>query len=331
MTIAKGPCLGGTSNWRSDGTPPHSGICSRCGCPAQRQPIVTPTVRSDLEMRMIDPRANADLPAMAAPEAVSVGAQPVPSCRILVVDDSRLYREGLVHLLAAELGANAVQAADSSSAVDPRPNTYEPGIVIVNLASCQGEDVPSAVVERWPQARVIVVGVDDTNVQQVISCAEAGVSGYVTQDYSLRELMDVIRDVTLCGSHVSARISAVLLHRVREVAVRRRGPECLDILTDREIQILRLISDGLSNQNIADELVIELHTVKNHVHSVLTKLGARRRGEAAALLTGWRRIERESAGSGPTVPPPPTMDPLGDHRSWSAMGIGALEHRRAHP
>jgi len=214
----------------------------------------------------------------------------VPSCRVLVVDDSRLYREGLVQLLAAQLGESAVVAADSSATVHARLRNHRPDIVLVNLATSHSEKVLSAVADELPDARVVVVGVDDTDVQQVIACVEAGVDGYVTRDYSLADLLHALRDVTDCGSHVSPRISSLLLERVRKGAVRRAGPAALDTLTDREIQILRLIGAGMSNQDIADELTIELHTVKNHVHSVLTKLGARRRGEAAALLVGWSQL-----------------------------------------
>lgn len=226
-----------------------------------------------------------------------LGSTPVahpaaPRCRILVVDDSRLYREGLVHLLAARLGQDSVGAADALAEVHVRLIADEPEVIIVNLTSFRSDEILTAIAERRPQAHVIVVGVDDTDERQVIGCAEAGVSGYVTRESSLADLMEVIDEVSAGGSHVSPRISSLLLRRVREVAVRRPAPACIDALTDREIQILRLLGAGLSNQGIADELIIELHTVKNHVHNLLTKLGVRRRGEAAALLTGWDRLGR---------------------------------------
>ena len=211
-------------------------------------------------------------------------------CRVLVVDDSRLYREGLVQLLAAQLGESAVMAADSSAAVRVRLRGHRPDIVLLNLATSRSDQVLSTVADASPDARVVVIGVDDTDAQQVIDCVHSGVDGYVTRDYSLTDLLQVLHDVTSCGSHVPPRISSLLLARVRQSAARRRGPSALDTLTEREIQILRLIGAGMSNQDIADELIIELHTVKNHVHSVLTKLGARRRGEAAALLAGWSQL-----------------------------------------
>lgn len=210
-----------------------------------------------------------------------------PCWRVLVVDDSRLYREGLVHLIEDRLDGSSVTAADSLSALLLQLAAHEPEVVIVNLASYESDEFLAAIAERRPEVHLVVVGLDDTDERQVIGCAESGVCGYVTRDYSLADLMDVIRDVGGGGSHIPPRVSSLLLRRVRQAAVRRASPACLDTLTEREIQILRLIGAGFANQGIADELTIELHTVKNHVHSLLTKLGVRRRGEAAALLTGW--------------------------------------------
>lgn len=244
-----------------------------------------------------------------------------PHCRILVVDDTRLYREGLVHLLAEQVGRDAVRAADSLASVLVRLAAGVVDVVdvvVVNLRTCQSEEILGAIAERRPDARVVVVGVDDADDRQVISCAEAGVSGYLTRENSLLDLVAVIAEVTAGGSHVSPRISSVLLRRVREVAVRRPGATSFDALTDREIQILRLIGAGYGNQRIADELTIELHTVKNHVHSLLAKLGVRRRGEAAALLTGWDRLGRLPAGPGTVVLPSPQIDPATDRRVQAA-------------
>lgn len=213
----------------------------------------------------------------------------VLTCRVLVVDDSRLYREGLVSLLAAELGSPCVAAADSFAVVQGRLEVSDPDVVLVNLACVDDIDVIASIRRQAPGVRVVVVGVDEADEEKVIACAEAGACGYVTRQDSLADLLAVIASVLEGGSHISPRIGSLLLGRVRQTATRRPEPHRMGSLTDREIQILRLISAGCSNQDIADQLTIELHTVKNHVHSVLTKLGARRRGEAAALLASWDR------------------------------------------
>ncbi len=220
------------------------------------------------------------------PEAADPRRSSTSRCRVLVVDDSRLYRDGLVDLLSERFGAGVVAEAASRAALHAQLAVIEPEVVVVNLASCESGELVAAIVEKRPDAHVIVVGLDAADERLVIRCAEAGVSGYVTRDYSLADLVRVIDEVTSGGTHIPPRISALLLRRVRDAARQRPGPARLRALTHREIQILRLIGAGRSNQDIADELTIELHTVKNHVHSLLTKLGVSRRGEAAAVLAG---------------------------------------------
>ncbi|WP_168929334.1 response regulator transcription factor [Nocardioides sp. GY 10113] len=204
-----------------------------------------------------------------------------------MVDDSRLYREGLVELLSAGLGRGAVGSAASLSALEQLLAELPPDrpeVVVVNLAAARSNEILRTVEQLRAAAKVVAVGVDENDEGQVIGCAEAGVSGYLTREDSLADLISVIRNVSEGGTRVSQRISAMLLRRVRELAPERTTPARLEVLTDREIQILRLIGVGMSNRAIAEELTIELHTVKNHVHSMLAKLGVSGRGEAAALL-----------------------------------------------
>lgn len=223
------------------------------------------------------------------PDAADRRVPPTSACRVLVVDDSRLYRDGLVEHLSARFGAGAVSEAASLAALHTQLAVVAPDVVAVNLASCESGELLAAIADRRPKSQVIVVGLDASDERQVITCAEAGVSGYVTRDYSLVDLVAVIDEVASGGTHIPPLISALLLRRVREAGRQRTKPARLQALTQREIQILRLIGAGLSNRDIADELTIELHTVKNHVHSLLTKLGVRRRGEAAAVLAGVER------------------------------------------
>jgi DNA-binding NarL/FixJ family response regulator len=248
---------------------------------------------------------------------------PTAGCRVLVADDSRLYRDGLVDLLSSRMGAGAVAEADSLAAVRTQLAEIEPDVVVVNLASRESADLVAAIADRRPETQVIVVGLDASDERQVIDCAEAGVIGYVTRDYSLADLVAVIDEVTSGGTHIPPAISSLLLRRVREAARQRPKPARLQALSQRETQILRLITAGLSNQDIANELTIELHTVKNHVHSVLTKLGVRRRGEAAALLTGVDRSD-QVAVPGPRIPilHPGKMGPTMDPRTHASRGAG---------
>jgi DNA-binding NarL/FixJ family response regulator len=131
--------------------------------------------------------------------------------------------------------------------------------------------------------RVVVLGVHEVE-SEVMACAEAGVAGYVTREASLEELVNVVESVARGESLLAPRIGALLLRRVAEAAKHSRIPAAVDRLTPREIEIVGLIDEGLSNKQIAGQLSIELATVKNHVHSILEKLEVGRRAEAAARV-----------------------------------------------
>lgn len=228
----------------------------------------------------------------------------VPS--VLVVDDSRLYRDGLAVWLAGCLGEGAVGTADSLAGLSAHLGVAQPDVVVLNLATVDTPGILVELSERATVAQLIVVGVDENDENQVMACAEAGARGYLTRACSLTDLIHVIEEVVAGRTRMPERISTLVLRRVREAATERRRVPAMQVLTDREIQILRLIGLGMSNQDIAGELTIELHTVKNHVHSLLMKLGVRRRGEAAAMLAAWDDGHR---GSGIRVPGQQRMDP----------------------
>jgi DNA-binding NarL/FixJ family response regulator len=129
---------------------------------------------------------------------------------------------------------------------------------------------------------VIVVGIAEDEESEIIACAEAGVAGYHLRADSLDDLLALVSRVAAGESLCSPKVSAILLRRLSALATERRPEPKELVLTAREIQILRLLESGRSNQEIADELYIAVHTVKNHVHSVLNKLGVTTRAAAAA-------------------------------------------------
>ena len=204
--------------------------------------------------------------------------------RALVASDVRLYREGLADGLRRSGRAEVVGTASGGDAAVARVQELGPDVVLVDLAMADWEPAVRAIAARTA-ARVVVLGVREVE-EEVVACAEAGVSGYVTRAASLEELVDVVESVARGESLCSPRISALLLRRVSEVAGRERAAASADRLTPREAQIVGLIDEGLSNKQIAGQLSIELATVKNHVHNILEKLQVDRRGQAAARVRG---------------------------------------------
>jgi two-component system nitrate/nitrite response regulator NarL len=134
-------------------------------------------------------------------------------------------------------------------------------------------------------ASVVALAIAETETS-VIACAEAGAVGYVPRDASLADVAAVLRSVAAGETVCSPRIAAGLLRRLgaRAAGAAAGASEPTASLTPREVQILALIEQGMSNKEIARRLCIAVATVKNHVHNILEKLQVQRRAEAAAHL-----------------------------------------------
>ena len=138
-----------------------------------------------------------------------------------------------------------------------------------------------------PETKVLVLGLSEDK-KQIIQFVEAGASGVVSRDDSITELLETIRAANNEKAFVSPELASALMHRLSEVT--RLLMDCSDSypddanLTPRELEILEMIGNKMTNQQIADELMIEVGTVKNHVHNILDKLGVHSRKDARAYL-----------------------------------------------
>lgn len=210
-----------------------------------------------------------------------------PGVSILVVDDSTLYREGLAAIIADQPGVADVRVAWDLSSLRVVLDTGAAEVVLLNLASVDGRALLRTAREISPDSRLIVLGVSDDDEEEIVGCAEAGVAGYHLRSASLSELLALIHAVAAGQTLCPPRVTAILLQRLSVLAAQQRPASKVLVLTAREDQILRLLHVGLSNREIAARLSIEVHTVKNHVHSVLAKLGVRSRAEAASVLQAF--------------------------------------------
>jgi len=164
--------------------------------------------------------------------------------------------------------------------------------VDVALVSTQFPDqgaikLTQSIIEIKPSTKVLALGLTE-NRERVLRYVEAGAIGYVLRDDSLDDLINTIRAAQSGEAYVSPEIAAAMMERITELAhlfadVEHSVAESSG-LTPREIEVLDLIGQGLTNQEIAEQLFIEVGTVKNHVHSILDKLNVNTRGEAAAFL-----------------------------------------------
>ncbi len=204
--------------------------------------------------------------------------------RIAIVSDVRLYREGLEIALARDSRLELVGGISAIELLSLTLDSLKPEILIADISIVNSLEKIKLFIRRHPKVKVIALTVDE-NEQQVISCAEAGVAGYVCRDDSLEDLLNAIKQTFAGSLHCSSKYADCLFRRVAELAADKKNQEPFQSLTPREKRILELIRKGFTNKAIAKELSIQIATVKNHVHSILSKLNVKRRGQAAALVT----------------------------------------------
>jgi DNA-binding NarL/FixJ family response regulator len=202
--------------------------------------------------------------------------------RVLLVADVRLYRELLENAVAEEEGLEIV-GSTSCDVAALAAGMSEPDVVVVDTGSLTIPDGVHALATALPEAKIVGIGVADDE-DSVVALLEAGASGYVTAEQPLTDLVPAVEAASNGELRCPPQLSAALARRIAALATRaRRDPGSGD-LTPRQREIAGLIAEGLSNKQIARRLLIEQATVKNHVHSILVKLGVTRRDQVGHRL-----------------------------------------------
>lgn len=212
---------------------------------------------------------------------------------VVIADDCRLFRENLATVLAMR-GIDVHRLVWDLPSLVVALQAAEIGVIVLLNMAIRGVGLwVRAALEIKSDVRIIVLGASEDADSDIIACAEAGVAAYHMRTDSLDELISVIDDVAAGQTSCPPEISAALLRRFSALGAQKPSAPRELVLTTRETQILRMLELGRSNREIARYLDISVHTVKNHVHSLLTKLGVSTRVEAAALA----RTIRTDGGS----------------------------------
>jgi two-component system, NarL family, nitrate/nitrite response regulator NarL len=210
------------------------------------------------------------------------------SIRVVVACAVRLYSNGLGGALQHAPGSGIVVVGCAAGAMETlqlvaaRP----PAVVLLDVSMHGAVAVAGELRATCPQARTLMLVTDDCAGVDLLSCVRAGALGYVAPDGSLDDLVAAVQSAARGEVVCSPRFAAQVFDHVAELAQRERPEAALDQLTAREREIVELLAHGLSNKEIARRLAIRVPTVKNHVHSVLEKLGVRSRAAAARLARG---------------------------------------------
>ena len=205
--------------------------------------------------------------------------------RVLVASHIRLYREALGRVLEqAKEQITLVGVATSASDAIEQVHRLTPDIALLDMAMSDAFSVARQLGRFAGTSRIVALGMAE-NEAEVLNCAQIGIAGYVTREASIADMLEAVEATARGEVHCSPKIAGSLFRRIAALSTERaNGGVAPNALTARESQILRLLQQGMSNKMICRSLGIELPTVKNHVHSILNKLGIHRRTEAISLL-----------------------------------------------
>ena len=206
--------------------------------------------------------------------------------RVLVADDHPMLREGLVAVLGTQPDFDVIGEAADGSEVVRLAETLRPDVILLDLEMPEVDGVAALqrLRDAGSEARAIVFTAYDTD-ERILRSLRAGARGYLLKGASRAEIFDAIRTVHSGGSLLGPAVTSRLLEHIEQ------GDERSSDLTPRELEVLTLLARGLKNAEIADELFISERTVKFHVSSILAKLGAENRTEAARIAVRRGLVE----------------------------------------
>ncbi len=218
----------------------------------------------------------------------------MPKARVLLVEDHVVVRQGLKALFTGEGDIEVVGEADDGREALRRVSELQPDVVLMDISmpGFNGIEATRQIRQDHPDVKVVILSMH-SNEEYVFQVLRAGASGYVLKQSDSSEVLTAIRAALAGGSFLSPPISrAVIDDYVRRAEARGRG-RTLDLLTSREREVLQLLAEGLSNQEIADQLNISVKTVETHRGNMMKKLGVDSKIELVkyALRKGWASLD----------------------------------------
>jgi len=203
--------------------------------------------------------------------------------RVVLVDDHDLFRTGLRNLLEEHGGVQILAEAVNGAEAVKLVRDLAPDVVVMdlNMPTMSGVEATRHITAQSPLTRVIVLSISDEDAD-VMDAIVAGACGYLLKDSSISDVVTGIRSAAVGASLISPAIASKVLQRVRATTADADIAETLRTeLSDRELEVLKLIANGKDNAQIAAELVISPKTVKNHISNILMKLQIQNRIQAA--------------------------------------------------
>ncbi len=213
--------------------------------------------------------------------------------KVLIVDDQVLFREGLVGLINSQPNMAVVGEAGSAVEAVEKAGELKPDVILMdyNLPDGSGADAARMILKEQPKMNILFLTVMDSDAF-LFSAIRSGARGYLLKDMPFAELIQSIRNAGQGQPVLSPRMTLKLMSELAH-PTNEGSQEASDVsnLTTREVEILKLIGDNASNQEISEAMYISISTVKNHLHKLFIKLGLPNRQEVAryARRNGLRR------------------------------------------
>ncbi len=216
----------------------------------------------------------------------------VDTIRVLICDDHALFRRGLVMVLESEAGIEVVAEAEDGEDAVARAEETVPDVVLmdVRMPKMSGIEATRAIADVVPSAKILMLTVSDEE-EDLYEAVKAGATGYLLKEISIEEVANAIRAVTTGQSLISPSMASKLLSEFNNLAKQAQQKVLAPKLTDRELQVLKLVAQGLSNREVAEQLFISENTVKNHVRNILEKLHLHSRMEAVVYAVREKLLD----------------------------------------
>ncbi len=216
------------------------------------------------------------------------------SITVVIADDHALFRRGLTMVLESEPDIEVVGEANDGHEVVTLAEKYMPDLVLmdVRMPGRGGIDAAQAIKDAVPHTKILMLTISDEE-EDLYDAIKVGASGYLLKEISIEEVADSIRQVHAGQSLISPSMASKLLTEFAAMARKDEEKQQMPTprLTDREMEVLTLVAQGLNNRDIAKELFISENTVKNHVRNILEKLHLHSRMEAVVYAVREKLLE----------------------------------------
>ncbi|MBN1180191.1 MAG: response regulator transcription factor [Anaerolineae bacterium] len=205
--------------------------------------------------------------------------------RVLLTDDHELFREGMTTILNAQPDFEVIGEASDGLEALIKARELEPDLILMDIGmpGCDGVEATQLIKEELPQVTIVMLTVRDED-EKLFEAIKSGAQGYLLKSIRSRDLLRMLRGAVEGEAAITPTLGGRMLEEFRRISQSSQivpGDEDAVVLTQREREVLCLVAEGASDQEIAEMLSISIHTVKTHMRNILSKLHIGRRHEAA--------------------------------------------------